>query len=133
MHLFHRLPVRLAPIATMVLICTGTGLPARADPFLAPSTAAPRAPARQAASSLNSATAAKAKEVTSAEPEVRHVVIEGNSSRIEETRVRGQVQRITVTPKGHNSTSYLILPGDGSGSESSRNSAGKRVWNVLQF
>jgi Protein of unknown function (DUF2782) len=66
-------------------------------------------------------------------PVVQRNVIEDDGSRIEETRVRGQVQRITVTPKIGSKASYEILPGDGSGSESSRSSAGKRVWNVLQF
>ncbi|MES2889594.1 MAG: DUF2782 domain-containing protein [Pseudomonadota bacterium] len=68
------------------------------------------------------------------EPVVQRTVIEDEGSRIEETRVRGQLQRVTVTPKvGNNRTSYEILPGDGSGSEASRTTAGKRVWNVLQF
>lgn len=68
------------------------------------------------------------------EPAVQRTVIEDEGSRIEETRVRGQLQRVIVTPKvGNSRTSYEILPGDGSGSEASRSTAGKRVWNVLQF
>lgn len=65
------------------------------------------------------------------EPRVEHIVIEDKGSRIEETRVRGQVRRITVTPKVGSKLSYEIVPAEGGGD--SRGSAGKRVWNVLQF
>jgi hypothetical protein len=67
------------------------------------------------------------------EPVVQRGVIEDEGARIEELRVRGQVQRIRVTPKGGGAVGYEIMPGDGSGSEASRSTSGKRVWNVLQF
>ena len=67
------------------------------------------------------------------EPVIQRNVLEDDASRIEETRVRGQIRRITVSPKANSKLSYEIMLGDGSGSESSRSSAGKRVWNVLYF
>lgn len=67
------------------------------------------------------------------EPVIQRNIIEDDASRIEETRVRGQIRRITVSPKASSKLSYEIMLGDGPGSESYRSSAGKRVWNVLYF
>ena len=72
------------------------------------------------------------------EPEVRHTVIEGETTRIEELTVRGVPQRIVVTTKGGRGTRYEIITGDGSrdlsdGANTSRGAAGKRVWRVLDF
>jgi hypothetical protein len=73
------------------------------------------------------------------EPDVRRSVIEDDGAKIEELRVRGQIQRIVVSPKGGGSrASYEIITGDGSrdlsdGASSSRGATGKRVWNVLKF
>ena len=71
------------------------------------------------------------------EPAVRHTVIEDGRARIDEVRVRGQLQRVTVDPKG-GAPSYEIITGDGSrdlseGTNTSRGATGKRVWNVLRF
>ena len=71
------------------------------------------------------------------EPVVRHTVIEDGRARIDEVRVRGQLQRVTVEPKGR-APSYEIITGDGShdlsdGTNASRGATGKRVWNVLRF
>jgi len=71
------------------------------------------------------------------EPAVRRTVIEDGRARIDEVRVRGQLQRVTVEPKGR-APSYEIITGDGShdlsdGTNTSRGAAGKRVWNVLRF
>jgi hypothetical protein len=70
------------------------------------------------------------------EPKVQNIVIEDDNTRIEELRVRGQTQSISVQPKG--AKRYEILPAtqgrdmsDGAGSQ--RGAAGKRVWNVLSF
>ena len=72
------------------------------------------------------------------EPEVKHTVINGETTRIDELRVRGVTQRITVTTKGPDGTSYEIITGDGSrdlsdGANTSRGAAGKRVWRILNF
>ena len=68
---------------------------------------------------------------------MRHTVIEDGRARIDEVRVRGQLQRITVDPKGR-APGYEIITGDGSrdlsdGTNTSRGAAGKRVWNVFRF
>jgi hypothetical protein len=71
------------------------------------------------------------------EPAIQRTVIEDPDARVEELRVRGQVRRITVTPR-NGSRSYEIIPGDGArdlspGPGSTRGAAGQRVWNVLDF
>jgi hypothetical protein len=73
-----------------------------------------------------------------AEPNVKHTVIEDEGSKIDELRIRGQAQRIVVTPKVGLKKSYEIITdssgremSDGSGA--SRGAVGKRVWNVLNF
>jgi hypothetical protein len=73
-----------------------------------------------------------------AEPNVKHTVTEDEGSKIDELRVRGQAQRIVVTPKVGIKKSYEIITdssgremSDGSGA--SRGAVGKRVWNVLNF
>jgi hypothetical protein len=72
------------------------------------------------------------------EPAVQHTVIEDDGSKIDELRVRGQVQHVVVTPKVGFTRSYEIIVGrsgrepvDGTGGANS--AAGKRVWNVLNF
>ena len=71
------------------------------------------------------------------EPVVQETVIEDGRARIDELRVRGELKRITVSPKG-SAPRYEIIVGDGSrdfsdGINTSRGAAGKRVWNVLRF
>jgi len=73
------------------------------------------------------------------EPAVRHIVIEDESTRIDELRVRNVPQKIVVTSKvGGKSTTYEIITGDGSrdlspGANTSRGATGQRVWRVLDF
>jgi hypothetical protein len=72
------------------------------------------------------------------EPKVERLVIEDDGARIEELRVRGQVQRIVVSPKRGGRVAYEIVTGDGSrdlsaGANTSRGAAGQRVWHVLSF
>ena len=74
---------------------------------------------------------------TVSEPAIQRTVVEDRTARIEELRVRGQLQKVTVDPKGR-VPGYEILLGDGAhavGDDpgTSRGSAGKRVWNVLRF
>ena len=82
--------------------------------------------------------AAKTTAPAAGEPAVRRTVIEDSGARIEELRVRGQVQRITVTTKLGGTTRYEIIPADGArdmseGASSTRGAAGKRVWNLMSF
>jgi hypothetical protein len=72
------------------------------------------------------------------EPNVRLTVVEDDRARIEELRVRGRTQRITVTPKGPIGQPYEILPADGvrevsPNAQGDRGTAGQRVWNVFSF
>ena len=72
------------------------------------------------------------------EPNVQRSVIEDDGARIDELRVRGQIQQVVVTPKVGLTKRYEIItsrsgrpPEDGTGGASS--AVGKRVWNVLAF
>lgn len=70
----------------------------------------------------------------SAEPEARRVVLEDDAVRIEELRVRGQVQKISVTPKTAGARPYEIVPPDASRDASQpRSLSGQRVWNLFSF
>jgi hypothetical protein len=79
--------------------------------------------------------AAQTREVP--EPNVQRQVVEDEGARIEELRIRGQVQRIVVKPR--NAAEYEIVAPAG-GRDPSQNranqqpgAAGQRVWNVLRF
>ena len=99
---------------------------------------APSAPASAGAASPPSTTTIEEIELGRAgEPNVKRTVIDDGRARIEELRVRGQLQKVTVAPKG-GVPGYEILLGDGAhpiGDDpgTSRGSAGKRVWNVFRF
>jgi len=64
-------------------------------------------------------------------------IIEDDRVRIEETRVRGQLQRVVVSPKGPAGSAlrpYEINVGAGGRDPSQdKSSAGQRVWSVLRF
>ena len=79
------------------------------------------------------AVSAQVKEAS--EPNVQRTVVQDDGARIEELRVRGQVQRIVVKPK--NAAEYEVVPPAG-GRDPSQNRAnqqagGQRVWNLLKF
>jgi len=99
---------------------------------------APSAPASAVAATPPSTTTIEEIELGRAgEPNVKRTVIDDGRARIEELRVRGQLQKVTVAPKG-GVPGYEILLGDGAhpiGDDpgTSRGSAGKRVWNVFRF
>ena len=71
------------------------------------------------------------------EPAVKRTVIEDKGATIEELRVRGNLQKVVVTPKG-GAPGYEVLTSDGyhptaDDPGTSHGSAGKRVWSVLRF
>ena len=72
------------------------------------------------------------------EPSIQRIRTEDAGSRIDEVRVGGETQSITVQPKA-NVPAYEVLPTEGSKnggtapSASGAGSSGKRVWNVLSF
>lgn len=117
---FRSLPAGLALLSA--LLCASAQA---ADPAPAKPAPAPEAPAAAAADGV-------------ADARVTVTVIEDDSTRIEETRVRGQTQKVTVQSKNSKLPSYEIIMGDGSrdlsaGPGSTRGAAGKRVWNVFNF
>jgi hypothetical protein len=73
-----------------------------------------------------------------AEPNVQRTVIEDDSNRIEELRVRGQTRSIVVTTKGVLGGSYEIHMGEPSrdlsdAAGSRRGATGQRVWRLMSF
>lgn len=72
------------------------------------------------------------------EPNVRHSVIEDKGSKIDELVVRGQVQRVVVTPKIVTGKPYEIIVNrsgreTNEGTGGAESAVGKRVWSVLAF
>ncbi len=68
----------------------------------------------------------------------QHIRTEDAGTRIDEVRVGGETQSITVQPKtGSNLPAYEVKPSDtarsSSPSTSSGDTNGARVWNVLKF
>lgn len=68
------------------------------------------------------------------EPVTDRLSIEDDQIRIDEVRVRGQTQRVTVQPK-QGSRAYDIVPlaGGQDPSQQRATTAGQRVWPVLSF
>jgi hypothetical protein len=112
--------MKLKRLCTLVIVA-GTAMPCAAQTGAAPAVAALPTSAAPAG-----------------EPNVKRTVIEDDNARIDELKVRGHTQRISVTPKLGPKRGYEIITGDGSrdlsdGANTSRGAAGKRVWNVLSF
>ena len=121
-------------VAAAVAACAiGLAVPAANAADAAP------VPARAASASPPSATTIEEIEVGRAgEPNVKRTVIDDGRARIEELRVRGQLQKVTVAPKGGAPGYEILLGGDGEhavGADpgTTRGTTGKRVWNVLRF
>jgi hypothetical protein len=81
------------------------------------------------------ASIAAAQVPSKAEPEIKRTVVEDDKVRIEELRVRGQVQRITVSPKASGVRPYEIVPPDAGrdASQQSKGLSGQRLWSVFSF
>jgi hypothetical protein len=69
------------------------------------------------------------------EPRAALNVAEDDQVRIEELRVRGQSQRITVKPKTAGAPEYDIAPSTGAQDPSQRNRRppGTSLWRLLSF
>jgi hypothetical protein len=81
--------------------------------------------------------ASAAEDKAANEPIVKRTVIDDKRNHIEELRVRGQLQKVTVSPKD-GAPGYEIIVGDGSrdlspGVNTTRGATGQRVWNVFHF
>ena len=130
---------RIGSMKTSVVVAVaacaiGMAAPAAnaADAAAAPASAAAASPPSTSATTIEEIEVGRA-----GEPNVKRTVIDDSRARIEELRVRGQLQKVTVAPKG-GAPGYEILLGDGAhpiGDDpgTSRGSAGKRVWNVFRF
>ena len=117
----------LALIAASALASARAQVPAKVarPPALAASTAVP----------TNAASASTRSNAATAPPRSSEVrVIEDDRVRIEETRQRGQLARITVSPKGGTLTPYEINVGAGGRDPSQdKSGAGQRVWSIFRF
>jgi hypothetical protein len=94
------------------------------------------APAKAAASAALPATAAPAAPAAStpAKTKAHIVVIEDDSTRIEEARNRGTVQRITVQSKLPGVRPYEIqVAPPGRDPSQERGNAGRRAWSIFDF
>ena len=144
--------VALAALCGAACAADGGQGPAKAAPTVAPGTApAAGATAHPTAhlatppsldeSTTTRSTAAGTTVTTTraaGEPAVQWTVIDDDGPRVEELRVRGEVQRIVVKPRGGRGAEYEIITANGSrdlsdGPMSSKGTAGQRVWNVLHF
>jgi hypothetical protein len=119
------------PICSLLIAAAAavlTGAPALAQ------TAAP-APAAAPAAALEPGTNPASRRP---DPAIQRIRTEDAGSRIDEVRVGGETQSITVQPKT-NVPAYEVLPSDstrGGGTAPSKSGAGttgSRVWNVLKF
>jgi len=72
---------------------------------------------------------------TRPEPQIKRTVIEDDHVRIEELKVRGQVQRITISPKASGVRSYEIAPPDSGRdpSQQSKGISGHSLWQLFSF
>ena len=127
-------PVLLAFVACLAAASASGARAADAAPSAPPPTLAEAPATRPAPERIEGPDAPRPK---GGEPVIRRTVIEDQQARIEELRVRGNLQKITVVPKGR-APGYEVLTGDGFHATAedpgtSRGSAGKRVWNVLRF
>lgn len=118
----HALRHAALPALALALVSIGSAATAASSP-----PAAPKAASAQLTTSTGTP-----------EPAVRDVIIEDEAMRIEEQRVRGQLTKVTVQPKGGKAPAYEIqlpTPGqDVSGTPGpQRGGAGQRVWRVMSF
>ena len=87
-----------------------------------------------AASLLTACASAPHSALGGSDAAVQHLRSEDAHVRIDELRVRGQTQRLSVQNKDSAAPGYDILPPSGGHDPSkSRDAAGQRVWPVLTF
>jgi hypothetical protein len=131
--------VATALVACAALLACVAAHAADPGPPPAPSpTATPSAPVTLQAPTTPLAESPEVDRQRAGEPAIQRTVIEDRLSRVEELRVRGQLQKVTVDNKGR-APNYEVLTHDGArdiadgGIVGLGGAAGKRVWNVLRF
>lgn len=101
---------------------------------LAAAVAQTPAPARSAASAA--ARTAQAADSARPDPKIERIRTEDAGTRIDELRVGGQTQQITVQPKT-GAPAYEVKPAEGvrgaAPAAAGNDTNGSRVWNVLKF
>ena len=118
----------LLPSPCVMLIAALIALPA-AKVASAQTTTAPASPPAVETAPVKPARPDKA---------IQRIRTEDAGTRIDEVRVGGQTQSITVQPKtGPNTPAYEVKPSDSTKgnapSQSSGDTNGSRVWNLLKF
>lgn len=130
----------LAPLLLLATSCWAQPAPATATGVAASSAAASgsAAAAKDSPSPSSPPPSAPSPNPRSSNP-IRHV-LEDDNVRIEETRTRGEVQRITVQSKMPGVKGYDIVPlaarkdpSQEGGAAGSAGLAGKRTWSLLDF
>ena len=111
-------------LPALVVFC---GLPAAAQ---TPSDAPATVPANSAAAAQAKTDAAKP--TGRPDPTIQRIHNQDAGSRIDELRVGGETQSITVQPAA-NVPAYEIKPIDASRSGADSGTAGSRFWNVFKF
>jgi hypothetical protein len=124
-------------VAVLAACATTLTAPFASAADVSPGPPAPLPAAHPAAASAVPLEDVEPKQSRVAEPVIKRTVVEDRSARIDELRVRGELQKVTVSPKG-GAPGYEVLTGDsahsgGEGPGTPRGATGKRVWNVLRF
>jgi hypothetical protein len=95
--------------------------------------AQPATPATAPAAPLDESAAAGPAQ-RGGEPKVQHLVSEDDRVRIEELRVRGITQRVSVQPKLPGVPAYAIgVNADGRDASQDRRGEGRALWQLLSF
>ena len=121
--------MRAAPLFILLSLAAGSVLAQSSTP--ASEATAVAAPAPQGRED-NSAETGKHNQ------RIEHIRVEDAGSRVDETRVGGQTQSITVQPKVGSMPEYEVQSNDGARAARNRDNnsgdtTGTRVWNFLKF
>ena len=122
--------MRAAPLFILLSLAAGSVLAQN-------SVAAPAAPA-QASAPANQGSRDNAAETGKHNQRIEHIRVEDGGSRVDETRVGGQTQSITVQPKVGSMPEYEVQSNDGARAARNRDThsgdtTGTRVWNFIKF
>ena len=120
--------MRAAPLFIILSLAAGSVLAQSSTPAPAATAATPAPQGQQE----NSAATGKHNQ------RIEHIRVEDAGSRVDETRVGGQTQSITVQPKVGTMPEYEVQSNDGARAARNRNNnsgdtTGTRVWNFLKF
>ena len=120
--------MRAAPLFIILSLAAGSVLAQSSTPATAEAVAAPAPQSQQD----NAAATSKHNQ------RIEHIRVEDAGSRVDETRVGGQTQSITVQPKVGSMPEYEVQSNDGARAARNRDNnsgdtTGTRVWNFIKF